>query len=63
MIRRVQRWWGDANGKSLCVERPASTPLGFAFELAKEDSPTERAPPGGNPVYMSTKSGYFSDAK
>ena len=63
MIRRIQRCWGDANGKSLFVERPGTTPLGFAFELTQGDSPTERIPPGGNPVYMSTKSGYFSNAK
>jgi hypothetical protein len=55
--------WGDANGKSLFVERPGSTPFGFAFELAKGDSPTERIPPGGNPVYISPRSGYFSDTK
>jgi hypothetical protein len=55
--------WGDANGKSLFVERPGSTPFGFAFELAKGDSPTERIPPGGNPLYISPKSGYFTDTK
>lgn len=53
--------WGDANGKSLFVERPGSTPFGFAMEVAKGDSPTERIPPGGNPVYI--KNGYFSDPK
>lgn len=53
--------WGDANGKSLFVERPGSTPFGFAFELAKGDSPTDRIPPGGNPAYISSRSGYFSE--
>jgi hypothetical protein len=55
--------WGDANGKSLFVERPGSTPFGFALELAKGDSPTERIPPGGNPNYISPRSGYFTDVK
>lgn len=53
--------WGDANGKSLFVERPGSTPFGFALELATGDSPTERIPPGGNPAYISPGSGYYSD--
>lgn len=39
--------WGDANGKSLEVERPGRAPFGFAFELATGDSPTDRIPPGG----------------
>jgi hypothetical protein len=55
--------WGDANGKSLFVERPGSTPFGFALELAKGDSPTERIPPGGNPAYLSPRSGYFTEPK
>jgi hypothetical protein len=55
--------WGDANGKSLFVERPGSTPFGFAFELASGDSPTERIPPGGNPAYIGPRSGYFGDAR
>ena len=55
--------WGDANGKSLFVERPGSTPFGFALELAKGDSPTERIPPGGNPTYISRQSGYFTNTK
>jgi hypothetical protein len=55
--------WGDANGKSLFVERPGSTPFGFAFELARGESPTERIPPGGNPVYISPTSGYFTDPR
>ncbi len=40
--------WGDANGNSQSVERPGRTPIGFAFELATGDSPTDRLPPGGN---------------
>src|SRR5262245_28644774 len=55
--------WGDANGKSLFVERPGSTPFSFAFELAKGGSPTERIPPGGNPNYISPRNGYFTDVK
>jgi hypothetical protein len=53
--------WGDANGKSLFVERPGSTPFGFAFQLARGNTPTERIPPGGNPTYIAPKSGYFDD--
>ena len=53
--------WGDANGKSLFVERPGSTPFAFAFELANGDRPTDRIPPGGNPAYISSRSGYFSE--
>lgn len=55
--------WGDANGKSLFAERPGSTPFGFALELARGDSPTERIPPGGNPAYIGPRSGYFGDPK
>jgi hypothetical protein len=55
--------WGDANGKSLFVERPGTTPFGFALELAKGKSPTERIPPGGNPAYISPRSGYFTEPK
>jgi hypothetical protein len=55
--------WGDANGKSLFAERPGSTPFGFAFELARGDTPTERIPPGGNPTYIGPKTGYFDDFK
>jgi hypothetical protein len=40
--------WGDANGKSMYVERPGRHPFGFAFELATGDSPTDRIPPDGN---------------
>ncbi|MFO0966195.1 MAG: hypothetical protein U0793_11510 [Gemmataceae bacterium] len=54
--------WGDANDKSLFVERPGSTPFGFALELAGT-SPTERIPPGGNPAYIGPKSGYFGAGK
>lgn len=52
--------WGDANGKSMFVERPGRSPFGFAFELATGDSPTDRIPPGGNGRYVE-RSGYFPD--
>jgi hypothetical protein len=55
--------WGDANGKSLFVERPGGTPFGFALELARGDASTDRIPPGGNPAYISPGSGYFADTK
>lgn len=55
--------WGDANGKSMYVERPGREPFGFAFELATGDSPTNRIPPGGNGSYVSERSGYFSVPK
>jgi hypothetical protein len=51
--------WGDANGKSMYVERPGKTPFGFSFELASGASPTERIPPGGNGRSVSERSGYF----
>jgi hypothetical protein len=54
---------GDANGKSLFAERPGRTPFGFAFELARGATPTERIPPGGNPEYVGPKSGYFGETK
>jgi hypothetical protein len=52
--------WGDANGKSMYVERPGRSPFGFAFELATGDSPTDRIPPGGNGRYVSDRTGYFA---
>jgi hypothetical protein len=52
--------WGDANGKSMYVERPGRAPFGFAFELASGDSPSDRIPPGGNGNYVSEQTGYFS---
>lgn len=55
--------WGDANGKSMYVERPGRSPFGFAFELATGNSPTDRIPPGGNPRTVTQRTGYFSDAK
>lgn len=54
--------WGDANGKSMYVERPGRNPFGFALELATGDSPTNRIPPGGNGRYVSNRTGYFSDS-
>lgn len=53
--------WGDANNKSLFAERAGSTPVGFALELSKGDSPTERIPPGGNPAYITRSTGYFAE--
>lgn len=44
--------WGDANGKSMYVERPGRNPFGFALELADFKSPTDRIPPGGNGHYL-----------
>jgi hypothetical protein len=54
--------WGDANGKSLPVERPGKSPFGFALELATGASPTERIPPGGNGRYVTELHGYFGTA-
>lgn len=51
--------WGDANNASMYVERPGKTPFGFAFELAKGDTPTDRIPPGGNGRYVTERTGYF----
>jgi hypothetical protein len=55
--------WGDANGKSMYVERPGRAPFGFAFELASGDSPADRIPPGGNGRYVSEQTGYFAPSK
>jgi hypothetical protein len=54
--------WGDANGKSMYVERPGRAPFGFALELATGESPTDRIPPGGNGRYVSEAAGYFTRA-
>ncbi len=54
--------WGDANGKSMYVERPGRNPFGFALEIATGNSPTDRIPPGGNGRYI-TGSDYFGDSK
>ena len=54
--------WGDANGKSMYVERPGRHPFGFALELATGKSPSDRIPPGGNGHYV-TDRGYFSVTK
>ena len=51
--------WGDANGKSQTIERPGRSPLGFAFELAKGDSPTDRLPPAGHGG-RALRAGYFA---
>jgi hypothetical protein len=52
--------WGDANGKSLPVERPGRGPFAFVFELARGASPTDRIPPGGNGAMVSDRTEYFS---
>ena len=52
--------WGDANRKSMYVERPQRAPFGFAFELATGTSPSNRIPPGGNGRYIE-RTGYFAD--
>jgi len=54
--------WGDANGNSQSIERPGRTPIGFAFELAKGESPTDRLPPAGNGG-RAMRSGYFATGK
>jgi hypothetical protein len=54
--------WGDANGKSMAVERPGRTPVLIAFGLAAGDSPTYRIPPGGwGSHYL--RAGYFTSRK
>jgi len=55
--------WGDANGKSMYVERPGRAPFGFAIELATGESPTDRIPPGGNGRYVTGRTGYFASTK
>jgi len=54
--------WGDANGKSQGIERPGRTPIGFAFELAGGDSPTDRLPPAGHGG-RALRAGYFPASK
>ncbi len=54
--------WGDANGKSMAVERPGRNPVLIAVELATGDSPTNRIPPGGwGSHYL--RAGYFATRK
>lgn len=55
--------WGDANGKSLYVERPGRKPFGFALELATGNSPSDRIPPGGNGRYVTERTGYFPKSR
>lgn len=55
--------WGDANNKSLFVERPGREPLLVGFELARGEAATDRLPPGGNGSYVGAKSGYFTTGK
>jgi hypothetical protein len=54
--------WGDANGKSMTIERPGRSPIGFAFELARSDSPTDRIPPAGNGS-RALRNGYFATGR
>jgi hypothetical protein len=54
--------WGDANNNSQTVERAGRTPIGFAFELATGDSPTNRIPPAGHGG-RALRAGYFAPAK
>jgi len=54
--------WGDANGNSQGIERSGRTPIGFAFELAKGVSPTDRLPPAGNGG-RALRAGYFATGK
>jgi hypothetical protein len=54
--------WGDANGNSMGIERPGRAPIGFAFELATGDSPTNRLPPAGHGG-RALRAGYFATAK
>jgi hypothetical protein len=54
--------WGDANGNSQTVERAGRTPIGFAFELAQGDSPTNRLPPAGHGG-RALRAGYFGSAR
>jgi len=54
--------WGDANGKSQTIERPGRAPIGFAFELATGDSPSNRIPPGGHGG-RAARGGYFTTGK
>ena len=53
--------WGDANGKSMAVERPGRNSVLVAFELAAGDSPTDRIPPGGSKFFLDA--GYFGPKK
>jgi hypothetical protein len=54
--------WGDANGQSQGIERAGRTPFGFAFELARGDSPSDRIPPAGHGG-RALRAGYFATAK
>ena len=54
--------WGDANNNSMTIERPGRSPVGFAFELAEGDSPTNRIPPAGNGG-RALRNGYFATGK
>ena len=64
MVAPGEVWgrWGDANGKSQTIERPGRSPIGFAFELARGDSPTDRLPPAGHGS-RALRAGYFGASK
>jgi hypothetical protein len=46
----------------MTIERPGRSPIGYAFELAKGDSPTNRIPPAGNGS-RALRNGYFATGK
>jgi hypothetical protein len=46
----------------MTIERPGRSPIGFAFELARGDTPTDRIPPAGNGG-RALKNGYFATGK
>lgn len=54
--------WGDANNNSMTIERARRSPIGFAFELAKGDTPTDRIPPAGHGG-RALRAGYFGVGK
>jgi hypothetical protein len=53
---------GNANRKTMAVERPGRNPVLIAFERAIGDSPTNRILPGGwGSHYL--RAGYFASRK
>jgi hypothetical protein len=62
VAKKVWGRWGDANGKSQTIERSGRSPIGFAFELAKGGSPTDRLPPAGHGG-RALRAGYFAASK
>lgn len=55
--------WGDANNRSMPIERSGRTPFGYAFELADSSVPANCIPPGGNAAMVTGKRGYFPQPK